>query len=109
MSLQTRAFTKGDTLVSIYAQLVDADGNPVDLTGNTITFRMVDSAGAVTVAAAAVIVTALTGHVRYDWATADVDTVGDFSAWFIRTSGGETEHFPGQGNFLRVRIVGDPS
>lgn len=79
-------------------------------TRTSVAFRMVDSAGAVKINnAAAVIVDATTGQVRYDWQAADVNTLGMFSPWFIRTSGGRTEHFTGQGNFLRVAIVGDPT
>jgi hypothetical protein len=107
---QERRFTKGDTLVSLYAQLKDGNGDPIDITGNTITFHMTkQSDNSVKVNnQSASIVDAATGKVRYDWASADVDTVADYYGWFIRTVASKPEHFPGQGKFLIIRIVGAP-
>lgn len=110
---QTRKFTVGDRAVSLAAQLTDAEGAAVDLTGNTVTFRMATQDG-VTVkiaGAAAVVEVAATGNVRYDWAVGDVDTEARYFAWYIRTitATGKTEHFPGQGKFLVVEFVGAPS
>jgi hypothetical protein len=100
----TRSFTIGDRLVSLLANLYRPGGSPVVLgPAETVVFRMLSAAGIVKVAdQAAVIITrgsAATNtpaQVRYDWAAADVDTAGVYTAWFIRVSGGETEHFPPQ-------------
>ena len=101
----TREFTLGDTLVSLSAKLWRNHDEAVVLgAAETVTFRMVNtSTGAVKIAgeAAAIVSRGATAtntpaEVRYDWAAADVDTAGEYAGWFIRTSGGETEHFPSQ-------------
>ncbi|MBX9790183.1 MAG: phage baseplate upper protein [Pirellulales bacterium] len=98
--MTTYQLTVGDRLVPLRKQLVDRDGNPVDLTGSTVAFRMVNAAGTVKINnAAAVIESAATGEVRYDWAAGDVDTAGEFWGWFIRTQGGKTEHYPSGASF----------
>jgi hypothetical protein len=101
--MYTRSFHVGDRLISVLADLYNPDGSPVVLgVAETVTFRMVlISDGSVKVNnAAATVVTAgslatrTPAQVRYDWAVGDVDTAGEYSAWFIRTSAGSTEHFP---------------
>ena len=114
MAEQVRKFTKGDVQVSVFAELFKADGTPLDLTaiaGATVKFRMVSNAdGSVKVnnqVAAAVSNGGATtpAQVRYDWATADVDTVGEYWAWFIVTdSGNKTQHFP-TGRGFQIKIV----
>lgn len=91
-----QSFTRGDLLRGPRAYLVNADGSATDLTGNSLVFRLVSVVdGTIKVNnASATIVTPLTGEVRYDWTAPDIDTVGEYWAWFIRTSGGQTEHFP---------------
>jgi hypothetical protein len=101
---QTREFTVGDQLTSLLAKLYKPSGEPIVLgAGETVTFRMVSTAGVVKIAGdPATIVsrgslsTGTPAEVRYDWAAGDVDTAGFYAAWFIRTSAGETEHFPTQ-------------
>ena len=103
----TREFTLGDTAVSVYAKLYrpsSSGPSPVVLgVADTVAFRMIDSAGAAKVSDAAATVvdvgsstTGEAAEVRYDWAAGDVDTAGDYVAWFIVTSAGATEHFPSQ-------------
>jgi hypothetical protein len=100
----TREFTVGDTLTSLYAKLYRPNGDPVVLgAAETVAFRMISTAGAVKINdQAATIVsrgsstTNAPAEVRYDWLAADVDTAGEYVAWFIRTSAGNTEHFPPQ-------------
>ena len=99
----TREFSVGDRLTSLYADLYRPDGAPVVLeAADTVTFRMIlvsdgtvkvnnQAATVVTVGSAT---TKTPAQVRYDWAAADVDTAGTYAAWFIRTSGGVTEHYP---------------
>jgi hypothetical protein len=69
---------------------------PWALTGATVTFTMVNAATeAVKVnAAAATVVTAADGTVKYDFASGDVDTPGVFYGFFTVTIAGETDTFP---------------
>ena len=99
----TRYFTVGDRLISLLADLYDARGLPITLgVAETVVFRMISvSTGVVKVDnQAATIVTrgdgVIPAQVQYDWVAADVDTAGSYAGWFIRQSGGQTEHFPTQ-------------
>ena len=102
--------TKNDRARPLSATLRGPDGTPVDLTGNTVVFRMVefDTPTNVTVnSVAATILSAADGTVEYSWAAGDVDAVGRFKGWFIRTitASGKVEHFPGDGDYIKVDIV----
>lgn len=73
----------GDLLPAITAALKDGDGNAIDLTGATVTFRMRKrGATALTIDAAASVVSAAAGAVRYDWLAGDTDTHGVYDAEF---------------------------
>lgn len=71
---------------------------------DTVTFRMVSSAGVVkvndqaaTIVSRGVAATNTPAEVRYDWAAGDIDTAGTYAAWFTPTAvTGETDHFPPQ-------------
>ena len=67
-----------------------------DLTGLSVTFTMHNAAtaGIKVNAAAAAIVTALSGIVQYDFAAADVDTAGVYWGSFIVTESAETDTYP---------------
>jgi hypothetical protein len=85
-----------DQLPSIQAALTTATG-AVDLTGATgVSFIMQPLAGgAAKVNAAAVIVNATGGIVRYDWATGDTNTAGSYQAeWQVIWSGNRKQTFP---------------
>ncbi len=88
--------TVGDRLEPLRKQLLDRGGVPVNLSGATITFRMISRAdGSVKIAnAAAIIENAAEGRVRYEWAANDVNTAGDYWAWFIRSNGSTVERYP---------------
>jgi hypothetical protein len=103
--MNVREFTVGDRLVSLKGKLWHPSGLPVVLgVAETVSFRMVlSSSGAVKVddqacaiVSLGLLSTSTPAEVRYDWAAADVDTAGTYTGWFIRVSGGETEHFPHQ-------------
>ena len=72
------------------------DGAPFDLTGSTVAFKMRPVGSATTkVNAAAVVVSAAAGAVRYDWQTADLDTAGDYLGWWeVTLPGGNLQDHP---------------
>ena len=84
-----------DRLPSIQATLTSG-GTPVDLTGATVNFIMVPTKGTTPmVDAAAVIVNATSGVVRYDWQTGDTATPGTYQAeWQITFSDGRKQTAP---------------
>ena len=85
-----------DRLPSIQS-VQSSGGTPIDLTGATgVNFIMKATQGStIKVNAAAIIVTPLSGVVRYDWAVADVDTPGEYIAeWQVTWTGGKKQSFP---------------
>src|SRR5437667_105129 len=66
--------------------LVNGDGSIPDLTGASVVFHLVNiSTGQAKVTAAASLLDAPRGKVRYAWQLADVDTVGLYEAWWVVT------------------------
>lgn len=99
---------QNDTSPSMLATLQDANGDAVTVTGASVRFHMraIGSTN-VTVDAAAVIVDAANGIVRYDWGAADTDTVGSYQAEFeVTYADGSIETFPNDG-FIKVKITDD--
>lgn len=101
--------TVGDTLRPLVRRLVTGRPNeaqPVDLTGLSITFVMVDVEGSVLkVDAAATIVEAEEGIVSYSWQPEDVDEAGDYAAWFVVEDTGDKQTFPSNGPTEIIRLV----
>jgi len=86
------------------------DGTPLDLTGATVTFHMVNSAGVakITNAAATVEAPATDGKISYTWTASDTDTVGAFRAEFELTlAGSEKLSVPQNEAFITVNILPD--
>jgi hypothetical protein len=95
----------GNLAPSLVADLSDSNGNPVDFTGATVTFRMTDANGVPVInGASAEVVGSVPGRVRYNWAAGDTDVEGDYSAEFIVTASGVEQSFPTT-NFTRVQVV----
>lgn len=87
-----------DNLNPSLADTITIDGVAVDLTGATVKLQMRtedDTAAALVVDAVATIVTAAAGSVRYDWVSADVDTIGDYLGWWhVIFPSGRTQDTP---------------
>lgn len=99
---------QNDTSPAIQATLKDVDGNVVDLSGATVRFHM-RKQGSTTakVDAAATIVDDVGGVVRYNWTSANTDTVGTYQAEFEVTYTDETvETFP-NATYLKVKVIDD--
>lgn len=98
---------RGDRRPVIQATLKDSVG-AIDLTTAVgVAFQMSHPGGAVKVNAAATIVTAASGIVRYSWGATDTDTAGVFDAeWEIDWGAGLTQTVPSDG-FDRVVISDD--
>lgn len=99
---------KGDLLKEISAQFKNSDDTPIDLTGSSVKFSMVNcETDAVKInAVAATIVTPATGDVKYTWVGTDTDTAGQFRAEFEATIGSKKLTAPNNG-YIPVRILPD--
>lgn len=99
---------RGDTSPAILGSLVGGDGSAVSITGASVRFHMArDANGEVVVDAAAAVVDAAAGQVRYDWQPADTMTAGRFRAEFeVTYSDGTVETFPNDGD-LQILIRDD--
>jgi hypothetical protein len=94
---------------------ITIDGTAFDLSSSSVTFSMrLRNSSTLKVAAAAAVVTgAVAGTVRYDWAAGDVDTAGDYVAWWTVTTSAKTQdtpeftvtmvdHVPGSSRYLTL-------
>ena len=92
----------GDRLTPIAAQLLDADGEPVDLSAATVAFRLVKADGTVTVnSASATIDDAEQGHVSY---TLPALSAGTYYAEWIVSEGGLVDTYPPDGKRFRLLV-----
>jgi hypothetical protein len=88
----------GDLGPPLRAQLLDADGAAIDLTGLAVTAiqcKITRPDGTVASADVTAIETALTGKVRYNYVAADVATAGDAKVrWYAALTASDTRTFP---------------
>jgi hypothetical protein len=99
---------QNDTSPAMLATLQDANNAAVDITAANVRFlmRKVGSTQ-VTVNQPAVIVTSLSGLVRYDWQAADTAAFGSYQAEFeVTYADASIETFPNDG-YIRVEIIDD--
>ena len=91
----------------IQATLTDGAGAVVDLTSATVRFLMrAKNATSAKVAAAATIVNAAGGVVKYTWTGTDTDTAGRYLAEFEVTIGGKKQSFPND-RYIDVVVLKD--
>lgn len=99
---------RGD-LLPLYTSTLEAPaGVPIDLTGCTVKFIMTVAGGSTPkVSAAATVVSAAAGTVRYDWTGSDTDTVGSYRAvWEITYPSTKKRTVPSRG-YLPIEIQDD--
>lgn len=103
-----------DTGPSLRVQALDADGEPLDLTGASAVFnlRPVNSSTPQVSRSAAVVEDGTDGYLRYDWQDGDTDTAGRMWGEFeVETAAGQAITVPngdsGAGRYIDVRIGED--
>jgi hypothetical protein len=115
MTQQTHRRRVGDTRTVLPVTLQQPNDSGVlavvDLTGKTVSFKMVNAAtNAVEIALTSTgvsVVTAASGTVNYDFSGAGVDTAGVYWGTFVVTEGGETDSFPVIQKDLKIIIDSD--
>lgn len=104
---QKLTITQGDRLRLPTGNLTDSLGNPYNLAGASIAFRMVqantgdvlvDNEPAVSLQTDSDAET--WGRCAYTWGAGETDEPGLYRAWFIVTVGGLTTHFPPDADFF---------
>lgn len=104
--MSTFHIKRGDVLPALVADLKDAFGQPVNLAGSSVMFRMASTTGDLIISRAAAIDVDVPGRVRYFWLSGDTDLVGDYNSDFVVTKDGSTQSFP-TSQFTKVQVVPD--
>lgn len=103
---------QNDTASAITVTLTDEDGNPVDIAGATVTFRMTPVGGGTAKVDAAAVndqngdgSDGSKGDVSYAWLAADTDTAGLFlGSWVVTFAGGAVQTYP-NGGYVLIRVT----
>ena len=109
MPEETFYIKQNDTASFLTRDLKDAFGAPVNVTGAAVKFSMrVKPAGTIKVDDEdAVIVTAGTGRVRYEWTAANTNTADEYEGEFqVTYANGKIQTFPNDGH-IPVVITDD--
>lgn len=104
----TIAKGEGGASKILKAVLKDDTGSRVNLTGGTVVFKLSDWATntALSLGGTASIVTAASGVVQYQWATADTATSGNYFGQFVFTAGdGTVTKYPNDNDRLWIAIT----
>jgi hypothetical protein len=98
---------QNDTSPAMLADLLDANGQPVDINGASVRFHMRPISSAQVKISEDAVIVSQNGVVRYDWQTGDTDAIGSYKAEFQVTYGdGSIETFPNDG-YIRVEIIAE--
>lgn len=104
--MATITMYQGDTLPALTKQLLDPNGNIINLTGATVVLKTVAGSITTTLAGTVMITNAANGTISYAWAAADTTTPGSYQLWYVVTaSGGGKEHSVGPDTLV---IAGAP-
>lgn len=96
---------RNDTAPSLEAQLIDADGNPINLDMCGVRFIMQDGFGRVNINRPATIIDAAQGRVQVDWQEGDTSVAGVMRCEFeIVFTDGSVMTVPNDGYFM-IQIV----
>ena len=95
-----------DNLEAIGGTLKDNSGTVIDVTGETILFRMVSlEDGSVKINnQSATVDSGTAGQVSYSPAAGDFDTAGEYAAFFI-IDGATDQRFPFDGAKFRIHVI----
>lgn len=115
MTAQIHRRRVGDlrTVLPVTLQQPDSSGTlaAINLTGLTVTFKMINAAtGATKIAATSTgltVVTAANGTVNYDFSSGGVDAAGVFWGTFLVTESGQTDAVPVRQKDLKIIIDSD--
>lgn len=93
---------------AISGTLKDASG-PINLTGSTVAFRMVNASDGTVVVndAAATVVSAVDGTVKYDWGVGDTDTAGEYLGEWTITDGAALDTLVPSNRHITIEILDD--
>jgi len=98
---------QNDTLPYLEAQLIDADGNPINLDLCSVKFHMANFRGVVKIDRQAIISNVENGEVKVEWQEGDTDAVGTYKCEFeVNMPDGKVITIPNDGYFL-ISIVAE--
>lgn len=87
----------GNTSQPLFKQLKDEDGKPLNIGTSTVKFNMREAqSGTLKISGGAAVVDDSTkGLVHYNWTSSNVDTAGEYSAWWqIKDASNKIKDFP---------------